>query len=374
MANDKIFVTKPSLPEFEEYINEIKYIWESNILTNFGDIHNKLLEQLKKYLSVPNVSLFTNGHIALTSALKALGKKGEVITTPFTFVSTTLAIVDAGLTPVFCDIDPENYTIDVNMIESLITSDTVAILPVHVYGNICNVSRIEEIAKKYDLKVIYDAAHCFGIEHEGKAIGCYGDISMFSFHATKVFNTIEGGALVYRDENLSSVLKKITNFGLDTGYNASYIGTNGKMNEFQAAMGICNLKKVDENIQARKYVYKKYMELLSDVKGIVLPKIKEATKGNYSYFPIQVDKASYGISKNKLMELLNSNGIYPREYFYPLINEFDAYKGFGTVKDTPIAKQISERILCLPMYSSLTDKDIERICTIIVESNKGSEI
>lgn len=374
MANDKIFVTKPSLPEFEEYINEIKYIWESNILTNFGDIHNKLLEQLKKYLSVPNVSLFTNGHIALTSALKALGKKGEVITTPFTFVSTTLAIVDAGLTPVFCDIDPENYTIDVNVIESLITSDTVAILPVHVYGNICNVSRIEEIAKKYDLKVIYDAAHCFGIEHEGKAIGCYGDISMFSFHATKVFNTIEGGALVYRDENLSSVLKKITNFGLDTGYNASYIGTNGKMNEFQAAMGICNLKKVDENIQARKYVYKKYMELLSDVKGIVLPKIKEATKGNYSYFPIQVDKASYGISKNKLMELLNSNGIYPREYFYPLINEFDAYKGFGTVKDTPIAKQISERILCLPMYSSLTDKDIERICTIIVESNKGSEI
>jgi len=284
-----IQVTQSSMPEFEEYIEEIKDLWESKWLTNMGSKHKALESQLLQYLKTPNITLYTNGHLALECVIAALGLEGEVITTPFTFASTTHAIVRNGLTPVFCDINPDDYTIDVDKIEDLITEKTSAIIPVHVHGNVCDVEAIDRIAKKHNLKVIYDAAHTFGVEVNGQGIGTFGDASMFSFHATKVFNTIEGGAVTYNDSSIKQVLNDLKNFGITGPESVEYIGGNAKMNEFQAAMGICNLRHVDSEIARRKAVVERYISNLKNIEGIKLSKEKEGVKPNYAYFPVVFD-------------------------------------------------------------------------------------
>lgn len=361
----KINVTRSSMPEFEEYINEIKPLWESRWLTNMGEKHNKLQEELCKYLSVPNISLFTNGHLALEAAISAMDLKGEVITTPFTFASTTQAIVRCGLTPVFCDVNADDFTMDVDKIEALITEKTSAIIPVHVYGNVCDVHKIEQIAKKHKLKVIYDAAHTFGVRIGDRGIGSFGDASMFSFHATKVFNTIEGGCVTYNDEALTKKLLMQKNFGMENAENYPEIAGNAKMNEFQAAMGLCNLRHVDDEIKKRKKAVHRYLEHLSGIEGITLWQEQKNIKHNYSYFPVAFDTDKFGKSRDEIAELLGKHGIFARKYFYPLTSEFCCYKGKFPVQPTPIAKKVSEEILTLPLYADLAFEDIDRICDII---------
>lgn len=364
----KILVTESSLPEFEEYIEEIKSIFESKWLTNMGEKHKALEANLKEYLDVKNISLFTNGHLALMVAIQAMNlpEGGEVITTPYSFSSTTHAIVQNRLKPVFCDIDEETYTIDVNKIEELITDKTVAIVPVHVYGHVCDVERIDEIAKRHNLKVIYDAAHVFGVKYKGKSIAEYGDISMFSFHATKVFNTIEGGALVYNDENLKPYIDKLKNFGINGPEKVEYVGINAKMNEFCAAMGLCNLRHIDDELEKRSKVYKRYVERLSDVSGVTISKEQECVKPNYAYFPVVFDKEIFGKNRDEVMEELQKENIFSRKYFYPLINDYDCYKYEYDSKTTPIAKRISDNVLTIPMYADLKLDDVDRICDIIL--------
>lgn len=364
MKEEKILVTKSSIPSYEEYCQEIKSIFETHWLTNNGSLHNELGTKIKDYLDVKNITLFTNGHLALENAIKALDLTGEVITTPFTFVSTTHAISRNNLKPVFCDINKDDYTIDVNKIEALITDKTTAIIPVHVYGNICDVEKIEEIAKKYNLKVIYDAAHAFGVSYKGKGIGNYGDISMFSFHATKVFNTIEGGGLTYCDDKLIKKLDNLKNFGIRDEETIDQIGGNAKMNEFQAAMGLCNLRHLDENIEKRKKIYLQYIELLKEIKGIKLNYIQDEVESNYAYFPILIEN-DYGLTRNEVYELLKKHNIYARKYFYPAINELDCYS--ASAEKTPIAADISRRVLTLPLYDSLEEKNVKRICKVLKE-------
>ena len=366
MEEEKILVTKSTLPTLEEYTEMIKPIWDSHWLTNNGPIHNKLEGEIEKYLDVENATLFTNGHLSLENALKVLDlpEGGEVITTPFTFISTTHAIARNGLVPVFCDINYDDYTIDVNKIESLITDKTVAIVPVHVYGNVCNVEKIKEIADKYNLKVVYDAAHAFGVKYNGVSVGNFGDLSMFSFHATKVFNTIEGGAVTYHNAEFKQKLNNLKNFGIIDEEHMLCIAGNAKMNEFQAAMGLCNLKHLDENVKLRKELLEYYRKLLQDIKGIKLSIVQEGVESNYAYFPIVVEDA-YGINRNELSDILKSHNIYSRKYFYPISNEFDCYE--GCTGETPIAKDVSERVLALPLYPDLGMQNVERICKIIRE-------
>ena len=329
-----------------------------------GPIHNEFMDKVGSYLGVDNVSLFTNGHLALCVAIRALGLMGEVITTPFTFASTTHAIVDCGLTPVFCDVNPDTYTIDADKIESLITDKTSAIMPVHVYGNVCDVEKIEAIAKKHNLKVIYDAAHVFGVKIGDKGIGSFGDISMFSFHATKVFNTIEGGCLTYGDKSLDSKISSLRNFGITSPESVDMVGTNAKMNEFQAAMGLCNLKNIDENIAERKLAEETYRTRLHGVKGIKLSPVQEGVTSNYAYFPVVFD--GYKYNRDEVAQKLSENGVFARKYFYPITNEFSCYKG-KYKGDTPIAKDISEKVLTLPMYAGLTVDEVNMICDIILK-------
>ena len=358
-----IQVTRSSMPYFEEYIEEIKDLWDSRWLTNMGEKHNRLELELRRYLETPNVSLFTNGHLALENGIMAFNLSGEVITTPFTFVSTTHAIIRNGLTPVFCDIDPHDYTINVDSLESLITEKTSAIIPVHVYGNVCNVSKIETIAKKYNLKVIYDAAHAFGVSVYGKGISNFGDMSMFSFHATKVFNSIEGGALTFRNPELVNVLNALKNFGMTGSETVEFIGGNAKMNEFQAAMGLCNLKRIEEEIRKRKLVVERYYEHLSDIKGLKLLQPQKGVKSNYAYFPVVFD--GYSLSRDEIFEVLRKNDIFPRKYFYPLTNSLDCYNNGFNPDKTPVAKYVADRILTLPLYSDLPLDTVDRICKII---------
>lgn len=293
--NKQILVTQSSVPNFEEYCEEIKELWDSHFLTNMGVKHKQLEKDLGNYLKVSNITLFTNGHLALECIIAAFDfeKGAEVITTPFSFSSTTHAIVRNGLTPVFCDINSNDYTIDVTKIEALITERTCAIVPVHVYGNLCNVEEIERIAKKHNLKVIYDAAHTFGVEKDGRGVASFGDASMFSFHATKVYNTIEGGAVTYGDISLKKKLNDLKNFGITGPESVEYIGGNAKMNEFQAAMGICNLRHVDTEILKRKAVVERYRNRLENVEGIKLSPIQEGVKSNYAYFPVVFDNYKY---------------------------------------------------------------------------------
>lgn len=367
---NKIYVTRSSLPECEEYFNEIKDIWDSHILTNMGIKHNKLESKLKEYLEVPEISLMCNGHMALELGLQALKLSGEVITTPFTFASTTHAIVRNRLEPVFCDINPIDYTIDTTKIEKLITDKTSAILPVHVYGNICNIEEIDYIAKKYGLKIIYDAAHAFGIQYKRKGIGNFGDATMFSFHATKVFNTIEGGAVCFKDKDYGLDLYRLKNFGIRSEDCVDFVGSNAKMNEFQAAMGLCNLKYIDCNIQKRKMVYEQYKDLLQNIDGLTISKPLDNVTSNYAYLPILIDEKKFGSTRNEVYNSLILNNIYPRKYFYPLTNSYDCYHNKYKIEDTPVALYISKRILTLPIYPELLSNDIFRICKIIMDLKK----
>lgn len=362
---DKIQVTQSSMPPIEDYMDMLQDIWNSHWLTNMGQYHNELSEQLKEYLSINDISLFVNGHMALEMVLQAFNLHGEVVTTPFTFASTTHAIVRNGLTPVFCDIREDDYTIDADQIEELITERTTAIVPVHVYGNVCQTEKIEKIARKHKLKVIYDAAHAFGVRYQGKGIGTFGDASMFSFHATKVFNTIEGGAVAFTDGVLGKSLYQLKNFGIKNQFEVDGIGANAKMNEFQAAMGICNLRYVDIEIKRRKRVYERYLEKLNGTKGIRLPYIQKDVQSNYSYFPIIVDEKMYGESLIELCERLKQKNVYVRRYFYPLTSSYECYHGrFDTAK-TPIAKHISDRVAVLPLYADLSIENVDTICKII---------
>ncbi|MFJ8064760.1 DegT/DnrJ/EryC1/StrS family aminotransferase [Psychrobacillus sp. NPDC096426] len=360
--NNLIQVTRSSMPPTVEYIEEIKDIWDSHWLTNNGVKHNKLEAELQHYLHVPNVTLFSNGHLALETAIVALNLTGEVITTPFTFASTTHAIVRNGLTPVFCDINVDDYTIDVNKLESLITDKTSAILPVHVYGNVCNVKEIERIAKKHNLKVIYDAAHAFGVTVDDEGVANYGDASMFSFHATKVFNTIEGGALTFKDTKLKDILNSYKNFGITGQESVEYVGGNGKMNEFQAAMGLCNLRHVGEEINKRKLVVERYIKQLSRIEGIKLPQPQNGVRSNYAYFPVVFNEK---FSRNEMLEILKENNIIARKYFYPLTSSFECYQDQFTIQETPVAAYIADRVLTLPLYADLSLEDVDKICEII---------
>ena len=365
MNEEKILVTQSSMPTIEEYIEEIKSIFETKHLTNMGPKHKELQSRLEEYLRVKHMTLFTNGHMALYSAIKALKLKGEVITTPFTFVSTTHAVTQNGLTPVFCDIDEDTYTMDVTKIESLITDKTCAIIPVHVYGNVCNVEEIEKIAKKHNLKVIYDAAHAFGVKYKGIGIGNYGDMSMFSFHATKVFNTIEGGGVAYNSENLERELNLLKNFGITGPETTEEVGMNAKMNEFQAAMGLCNLRHIDEEISKRKKVVEEYRKRLSNVKGIKLSKMQENVQSNYAYFPV-VFEEEFGKTRDEVMEELAKHNIFTRKYFYPLTTDFECYTKYDG-NSTPIAKYISDRVLTLPLFADLSIEKVNEICDIILK-------
>lgn len=364
---DRINVTRSSMPDFEEYCNEIKDLWESRWLTNMGAKHNKLQDKLADYLMSDKVSLFVNGHLALEDVIAAMKLTGEVITTPFTFASTTQAIVRNGLTPVFCDINPDNYTIDVTKIESLITDKTSAIIPVHVYGNACDVYAIEKIAKKHNLKVIYDAAHVFGVKINGKGIGSFGDASMFSFHATKVFNTIEGGCITYSDDDLTAKMQIQKNFGMQSETSYPEIAGNAKMNEFQAAMGLCNLRHVDGEIAKRKAAVERYIERLDGTDGIKVWKPQENVEHNYAYFPVLFDKSVFGKSRDEVADKLAEHNIFARKYFYPLTSEFECYKGKFDIQATPTAKKIADDVLTLPLYADLSIEDVDRICDVILK-------
>lgn len=367
--NDKILVTRSSMPNLDEYIEEIRSIWDSHWLTNMGVKHKQLQSDLEAYLGVSHVALYTNGHLALENVIAALNlpKGSEVITTPFTFASTTHAIVRNGLVPVFCDINEKDYTIDVTKIESLITDRTAAIVPVHVYGNLCDVEAIDLIAKKYGLKVVYDAAHAFAVKYKGISSACFGDASMFSFHATKVFNTIEGGAVCFKNDSWVQLLNDQKNFGIHGPESVCYIGGNAKMNEFQAAMGICNLRHLDDEILKRKKIVEQYRKRLSGIDGIKLSVIQEDVESNYAYFPVVFDDYKY--TRNEIFEKLAEAGIGARKYFYPLTNSFECYRNYPTagVEKTPIAQHLALRVLTLPLYADLCLEDVNRICDIILD-------
>lgn len=363
-----ILVTRSSMPSYEEYCKEIKELWDSHWLTNMGAKHRKLQTELEKFLGVPHVALYTNGHLALEGCWESLNlpKGGEVITTPFTFASTTHAIVRNGLIPIFCDVKEDDYTIDVSKIEALITEKTVAICPVHVYGNLCDVEAIQKIAEKYNLKVVYDAAHAFGVKYKGVSSACFGDLSMFSFHATKVFNTIEGGAVCFRDDDKVQMLNDLKNFGIHGPESTVYVGGNAKMNEFQAAMGLCNLRHLDAEIAKRKAVVERYRERLGNVPGIKICKPQKDVESNYAYFPAVFD--GFKKTRDEIFEELGKEGVTARKYFYPITNSFECYKDLPTAgaDKTPIAKHLGDRVLTLPLYADLTIEDVDRICDIIL--------
>ncbi|MCD7890598.1 MAG: DegT/DnrJ/EryC1/StrS family aminotransferase [Ruminococcus sp.] len=367
-----IFVTRSSMPSYDDYINEIKPIFESHHLTNMGPVYKKLQHSLIDYLGVPYLSMFVNGHMALETVIQAMGLKntgGEVITTPFTFVSTVHAITRNGLKPVFCDVKPDDYTIDPEKIEELITNKTVAIVPVHVYGNVCDVEAIEKIAEKHGLKVIYDAAHAFGVKYSGRGISTYGDAAMFSFHATKVFNTIEGGAVAFKDESLRSSLHSLKNFGIKTEECVDEIGGNAKMDEFRAAMGICNLRNVEQCIKARGSVVERYNSRLGGVSGIKLMNPQENVTPNYAYYAVCFEPEEFGFTRDDVYEKLQRNDIYARKYFYPAVNDMECYRELEH-GDTPVSENISRRVLTLPLYSELSLEDTDRICDIILSMGK----
>ena len=362
---ETIYVTRPFMPSFEEYVEELKELWETKQLTNGGQKHQKLEQELGNYLGVENVTLFSNGHMALESALRAFNLTGEVITTPFTFASTTNAIVRCGLTPVFCDIELERYTIDADKIEALITPRTSAIVPVHVYGNVCDVEKIEQIAQKHNLKVIYDAAHTFGVKIGDRGIGTFGDASVFSFHATKVYSTGEGGAVTYHEEMYKKFLEEQKNFGIGKEGTVDLWGGNAKMSEFHASYGLCTLRHMEEAFAERKRVYDAYTRRLGAVEGIRIPKQREDATQNYAYFPVVLDGFRYTCEEVQLR--LRENGINARRYFYPLTSEFPCCEHRDGETGTPMAKSVSERVLCLPFYPNLSESDVERICGAVLD-------
>ena len=364
-----IMVTRSSMPPMEEYIAEIRGLWQSRWLTNMGEKHQALEVALREFFGAQNIELFTNGHLALELSLQALDLSGEVITTPFTFASTTHAIVRNGLEPVFCDIDPQDYTMDVTKLERLVTDRTSAIMPVHVYGNVCRVEEIERVARRYGLKVIYDAAHSFGVRYRGKSTALFGDVSCFSFHATKVFHTIEGGAACFHDRELGEKLSRLKNFGIRNAECVDGVGANAKMNEFCAAMGLCNLRHVNDDIARRKAVAERYRERLEGVCGVQLNPVQENVTPNYAYFPVVFHEQEFGSTRNEVFDALQRADIYSRKYFYPLTNTFACFHGKYDVEQTPVARHIANRVLTLPIYPELEEAEVDRICDVILSCN-----
>jgi len=364
-----IYVTQTSLPEFDEYISKISRIWDNHILTNGGPIYNEFVDKLKKYLSADKMELYVNGHMALDIAIKALNLKGEVITTPFTFVSTTHALTMNGIEPVFCDIKSTDYNIDESKVEELITEKTTAILAVHVYGQPCNVKELQRIADRHNLALIFDAAHAFGVKVNGIPISNYGDVSMFSFHATKVFSTIEGGALIYKDDQLTNKLQKLKNFGIDGPETVLMQGFNAKMNEFAAAMGTCNLDRLDDNIQSRKEVAYRYIKNLQELAGIKLLDYelnkKLRVQDNFAYFPIIIKEEQTLVSRDEIFEALQKENIFSRKYFYPLVTDTECYKDLYSKYELKVAKKIAKQVLALPIFSGLELGVVDKVCEII---------
>lgn len=375
--NRTIPVTRSSMPSFEEYCEEIAPLWESRWLTNRGAEHKQLERELHDYLGVDFVTMFVNGHSALECVLETmeLGRDGrnEVITTPFTFASTTHAIVRKGLIPVFCDIKPDDYTLDPSKIEELVTDRTCAILPVHVYGNVCDVGAIQAIADKHGLAVIYDAAHAFGVVKDGVPVGNFGDASMFSFHATKVFNTIEGGAVCHSDQSLCDKLSQWRNFGITSPEDVVYAGGNAKMNEFAAAMGICNLRQVDSDIAKRKVVAERYFDNLRGASGVGLCEPLSGVRHNYAYMPVVFDPVGFGATRGDVSAALSRINVGARKYFYPLTSDFQCYEGrfAPSARATPVAHEVSKRVLTLPVYPDLSLDDVDRICDAVIACGKG---
>lgn len=363
---EEINVTRSSMPPYDEYIEMIKPLWESHWLTNMGAYHRRLEKELEEFLDVRKISLTVNGHMALELAIQSMNfpKGSEVITTPFTFISTTHAIIRNGLKPIFCDIS-EDYTIDVSKIEDLITKKTVAIIPVHVYGNICNVEKIEEIAYKYDLKVIYDAAHAFGEKYKGKSVASLGDMSVFSFHATKVFNTVEGGAVCCHTKEMYEKLYNLKNFGIRSEELVVSVGGNAKMNEFQAIMGLCNLKYLTGEIEKRRKVVEQYRVLLEGCKQIKLNEYRDSIEPNYAYFPVLFADMEM---RDKVYSKLIENEVYSRKYFYPITADQVCFKNRYRKDKLDYARYCSERVLVLPLYSELQAEQVARIVEIVASN------
>jgi dTDP-4-amino-4,6-dideoxygalactose transaminase len=363
MNDKKIAVTSPFLPPLSEFVPYLADIWERKWITNNGYYHCELEKSLCQYLGIDFISLFTNGTLPLITALQALRVTGEVITTPYSFVATTHALWWNGIKPVFVDVDPKTGNLDPDKIEAAITPKTTGIMPVHVYGNPCETERIAEIAEKYGLKVIYDAAHAFGVKVNGKSILTSGDMSTLSFHATKVFNTIEGGALICRDGATKSRIDNLKNFGFVDEVTVVMPGINSKMDELRAAFGLLNLKYIDGAIEQRKKIVQQYREVLGGIEGISFFEDMPGVRHNYSYFPIFVDEARYGMSRDCLYEKMKSKNIFGRRYFYPLISTFSAYKGLESADPSklPIAHKIAESVICLPLHAEMTAEETVRV-------------
>lgn len=365
MADRNIMVTRSSLPPLEEFVEETRSLWDSHWLTNMGVKHRELEERLQEYLDVEGVALFTNGHNALECVFEVMGLSGEVITTPFTFASTTHAIVRKGLTPIMCDIRPSDCTLDPDALERLMTPSTCAIVPVHVYGNLCDVEAIQKVADAHGLPVIYDAAHAFGVRKGGRSAANFGDASMFSFHATKVFNTIEGGAVCFHAPGMRKLLNDWKNFGITGPESVEYVGGNAKMNEFCAAMGLCNLRHIDEELERRRAVDERYRHHLEDVRGLRLLASRPAdVEPNYAYLPVAFED-DFGATRDEVFDALAAEGVHARKYFYPCTNEFACYAGVLDASATPVAHDLSRRVLTLPMYADLALDDVDAICDIV---------
>ncbi len=371
MNNDIITVTSPLLPDLDEFHALLKEIWDKKWITNNGSFHRELEKQLAAYLKVPYLSLFTNGTLPLITALQALRITGEVITTPYSFVATTHALWWNGINPVFVDVDPLTGNLDPDKIEAAITPKTTAIMPVHVYGTPCDTERIQEIADRYGLKVIYDAAHAFGVEVDGKGIMNAGDLSTLSFHATKVYNTIEGGAMVMHDEKTKKRIDYLKNFGFANETTVVGPGINSKMDEMRSAYGLLNLKQVDQAIENRAHVARRYQEALQDVLGITMLQEQPNVRNTHSYFPVFIDEKQYGMSRDALYFKMRDANVWGRRYFYPLISEFSTYRGLDSARpeNLPVAHKLADTVICLPMHHGLSEEDIERVINCIIKHN-----
>ena len=366
--DEKIFVTRPVFPTIEEVTAKLQEIWESKWLTNNGPQHSQLEKELTQFLKVPYLSLFNNGTIALIVACQSLRLQGEVVTTPFTFAATPHVLSWNNITPIFCDIDAETMNIDAEKIESMITPKTTAILSVHVFGTPCNVEKIQEVADRYGLKVVYDAAHAFGVEIDGKGIGNFGDISMLSFHATKLYHTVEGGALVHKDKNLKQRIDLLKNFGIKNEEEVVMPGINGKLDEVRAAIGRIMLNYVADENQRRINLHKIYNEELSNVEGLkLMPNVAENVKRNYQYYVIRIDEKIFGRSRDEVYDEFKNYNVFTRKYFHPLCSDYTCYRQLNSARaeNLPVANVIGKQVLSMPMYGELSENDVRKICAIL---------
>ena len=367
------YITQPLLPDIEEFNELLKEIWESKQLSNNGNMVKQLEKDLSSFLNADYISVFSNGTVALQLACKILRLSGEVITTPFTFAATTHSLIWNNIKPVFCDIEQDTFNMNPDLIESLITEQTTAILPVHVFGYPCNINRIQKIADKYGLKVLYDAAHAFGVKIDGTPISAFGDISMFSFHATKIYHTIEGGALTFKNPNFKERADSLRNFGIRNIDRVMEPGTNGKLNEIQAAVGILLLKEVNEEIEKRKTITNLYRDMLKNIPGITTSKDLDGVSHNYAYFVIKIEKDEYGLSRDELFNRLAEYNVIARKYFSPLCSNFQCYRDYpsSSKQQLPVANKVADRVLSLPLHGRMQSSDVEKICAIIKAIHDG---